>query len=96
MLYSEFCSKEVINLCDCQRLGRVVDFEMDECDGRILKLMVAKSGKWCSFFAPDVEYTIDFCDIRQIGPDVILVELKGSRCTDRCKRREREKNHCCC
>ena len=42
MLYSEFCSKEVINLCDCEKLGRVVDFEMDECSGQILKIIVAR------------------------------------------------------
>lgn len=90
MLYSEFCSKEVINLCDCEKLGRVVDFEMDECSGQILKIIVARSGKWCCFLAPDAECTIDFCDIKQIGPDVILVELKGRHCAKRhCK------NNCC-
>lgn len=95
MLYSEFSCKEVINLCDCQKLGRVVDFEMDECSGQICRLMVARSGKLCCFLAPDVECIINFCDIRQIGPDVILVELKDGCCKDRCKHREKEKRHFC-
>ena len=41
MLYSEFKSKEVINIKDCKRLGRVTDFEFDECTGQICKIIVA-------------------------------------------------------
>ncbi len=83
MLYSEFRSKEVINICDCKKLGRVVDFEMDECKGQICKLIVSKGGKLCCLFTAEEELTIPYGDIRQIGPDIILVEIAGSKCKNR-------------
>lgn len=75
MLFSEFKCKEVINLKDCKRLGKVTDFEFDECKGCIHKLIVPSGGKFCSFFNPGTDYIIPYCDIRQIGPDIILVDI---------------------
>ena len=40
MLFSELKKKEVINLKNCQKLGRVSDFEFDECTGQIFKLII--------------------------------------------------------
>lgn len=39
MLFSDFKEKEVINIRDCRRLGKVTDFEFDECKGCILSLI---------------------------------------------------------
>jgi len=75
MLYSELKCKEVINVRDCRKLGNVVDFEFDECSGCICKLIVPGSAKWKSFFCQDADYAICYKDIRQIGPDIILVDM---------------------
>jgi len=75
MLYSEFQNKEVVNMCDCKKLGRVIDFEMNECQGQICSLHVAKVGKWCKFFSDEDDMVISYSDIKQIGPDIILVEV---------------------
>ena len=40
MLYSELKSKEVINIKNCKRLGRIADLELDECTGQIHKIIV--------------------------------------------------------
>ena len=40
MLYSEFKSKDVININNCKKLGRVCDLEFDPCSGCICKIMV--------------------------------------------------------
>ena len=88
--------KQVINSADCKILGYVQDVEFDLCSGCIKAIIVPGPPKLFCFFGADCEYVIPFECIVNVGPDVILVELKGSRCTDRCKRREREKNHCCC
>lgn len=75
MLYSELKCKEVINLRDCRKLGRVSDFEFDQCSGCICKLMVGGGAKWKNLFGCDDEYTICYKDIKQIGPDIIIVDL---------------------
>ena len=73
MLFSEFKCKEVINIKDCRRLGKVSDFEFDQCTGQIKKIMIpANCNKWCNFFSDEPDYN----EICQIGPDIILVNIK--------------------
>lgn len=75
MLFSEFKKKEVINLKDCQKLGRVTDFEFDECTGQIFKLIVQGKNKWCDLFCSEPDYVICYNEIKQIGPDIIIVDI---------------------
>ncbi len=75
MLFSEFKKKEVINLKNCQKLGRVTDFEFDECTGKIFKLIVSGNNKLSCFFGNDDDYVICYKDIKQIGPDIIIVDI---------------------
>lgn len=75
MRLCEFQEKEVINTCDCKRLGFVVDLVIDECKGSIEAIIIPKSGKFCGFFGEVSEYIIPFRCIKRIGPDVILVEM---------------------
>lgn len=76
MLFSEFSCKEVINIRDCKKLGKVGDFEFDHCTGQIQKLIVSSGNKLGNFFGCDDRYVICYKDIRQIGPDIILVDIK--------------------
>ena len=76
MLYSEFKTKEVINIKDCKRLGRVTDFEFDECSGQICKIIVAGGSGFFDWFKCEPDYTIPYHDIKQVGPDIILVDVK--------------------
>ena len=78
MLFSELKCKEVINLRDCKQLGRVADLEFDERNGCIHKLLVPRGNKWENFFRCQEDYVICYRDIKQIGPDIILVDI----CTD--------------
>lgn len=75
MLFSEFKAKEVINIKDCKRLGRVTDFEFDECNGQIYKLIVPAGTLICNVFRCEPDYIIPYRDIKQIGPDIILVDI---------------------
>ena len=76
VLYTEFKSKEVINIKDCKRLGRVVDFEFDECGGQICKLIVSNGNSFLDWFKCEQDCTIPYRDIRQVGPDIILVDVR--------------------
>lgn len=77
MLFSELKCKEVINLCDCRKLGKVQDIEFDPCTGCIEKIYLPIcSNKFGIFFQPEPDLVICFNEIKQIGPDIILVDVK--------------------
>lgn len=76
MLFSELKCKEVINMRDCRRLGKVTDFEFDHCTGQIKKIMIPSGNKWCSLLCSEPDYVICYNEICQIGPDIILVDIK--------------------
>lgn len=75
MRLCEFEEKEVINACDCRKLGYVVDLIIDECSGCIEAIVIPKCGKICGFFSDGSEFVIPFRCIKKIGPDIILVEM---------------------
>ena len=75
MRLSELQNKEVINTCDCKRLGYVADLIMDDCGCHVEAIIIPKSGKFCGFFGDGSEYIIPCKCIKRIGPDVILVEI---------------------
>lgn len=77
MLFSELKCKEVINIRDCRKLGRVQDLEFNPCTGCIEKIYIpACGGKFGLFFQTEPDYIICFQEIKQIGPDIILVDVK--------------------
>ena len=75
MRLCELREKEVINLCNCRRLGCVVDVDIDVCDGKVLAIIIPVPGKICGILGSDGEYVIPFGCIKKIGPDIILVEI---------------------
>ena len=71
--------KEVINIKDCKRLGFVGDVDFDICTGRMIAIIVPGPGCVWGFLGYEKEYVIPFCDIKQIGDDIILVELREKK-----------------
>lgn len=80
MRICELRQKEVINLCDGRRLGFVADIEFCLERGCILALIVPGPCKLWGILGRDQEYVIPYGCIRNIGPDVILVEIKVEDC----------------
>lgn len=68
-------AKEVINICDCKKIGCVTDLIIDECKGCIEAVVIPKCSKFCGLFGDGDEYVIPFKCIERIGPDIILVEI---------------------
>ena len=66
MRLCELREKEVINSCDCKRLGCVVDIEFDCSSGQIEALIVPGPGKICGFLGTDSEYVIPFHCVKRI------------------------------
>lgn len=75
MLFSELREKEVVSIRECRKLGHVCDIEFDCKKGCIEKIYVPAGNKWCNLFHQEPDYVICYCDIKQIGPDIILVDV---------------------
>ncbi len=75
MLFSDFKNKDVINIRGCKKLGKVCDLEFDECKGCICKIVVPGGNRLLGFLRCEPDIVIPYCDIRQIGPDIILVDI---------------------
>ena len=66
--------KEVINICDCKKLGFVGDVEFNPENGCITHLIVLGPGCLCGILARrSISFRFRMC---QIGDDIILVEVK--------------------
>lgn len=85
MRLCELKQKEVINANDCKRLGFVGDVDLDLCKGCIIAIIVPGPGCFCGFIGREKEYIIPFCDICQVGEDVILVNVKRKEVEEACK-----------
>ncbi|MCD8249509.1 MAG: YlmC/YmxH family sporulation protein [Lachnospiraceae bacterium] len=75
MRFCELKEKDIVNRCDCKRLGRASDFVFDEKSGAICAVVVQGPNRLLGFLSPDQEYIIPWKCICQIGPDIILVEI---------------------
>jgi YlmC/YmxH family sporulation protein len=64
----------VINCRDGRRIGYVTDLEFCPKTGQIQKFIVPQQSKLFGGICGKVE-NISFCDVVQIGPDVILVNV---------------------
>lgn len=67
--------KEVINVCDCRRLGYVTDIAFEPESGCITHLIVPGQGCLCGIFGHEKEYVIPYTAVCQVGNDIILVEI---------------------
>ena len=85
MRVCELRQKEVINVRDCQRIGFVVDVEFDCHTGNICQLIIPGQGTWCGLLGRDTEYIIGWKCVRQIGADIILVDVCMEEIMRRCE-----------
>ena len=85
MRISELKQKEVINVKDCKRLGFVGDVDFDMKTGCMLAIIVPGPGCICGFLGREKEYIIPFCDICQVGDDIISVDVKPKEVSEAVK-----------
>lgn len=83
----ELLEKAVINAASGERIGNLCDVELDTENACLCALIVQLKSKNGSFFGKCEKVRIDWCHIRVIGKDAILVE-----CTGELKRLVNEKN----
>jgi YlmC/YmxH family sporulation protein len=76
--------KEVINQCDCKRLGFVADVEIDIVTGCVVAIIVPGTPKFCGLFGRDTEYVIPFKCVKQVGEEIILVQIREEDVIKKC------------
>lgn len=72
----ELRQKEVINMVDGRRLGYVKDIEFSLETGRLLSIVLPGPWSFFRFFSGEAELVIPWKDIRKIGEEIILVDIK--------------------
>ncbi len=72
--------KEVVNVCDGQRLGFVSDVEVRVPDGQVCALIVPGPCRFFGLLGRKDDFVIPWSCIRRMGEDIILVEIECDRC----------------
>jgi len=74
--------KEIINIKDGTRFGFVADLEIDEEKGCIDAIIVPGPARVLGVFGRDSEYIIPWDAIKQVGEDIILVDVDVDECLE--------------
>lgn len=74
MKLSDLQEKDIVNINDGRKVGRIVDAEVD-INGKINYLVVDDKKGLRNFLSSNGDINITFDKIKRIGADVILVEL---------------------
>lgn len=85
MRICELREKEVVNVCDGERLGNICDVDFEERTGRICSLIIPGPCKVFGIIGRDSEYIIPYEYVKRIGADVVLVEVEASKCLHKCE-----------
>ena len=73
--FCELKGKEVINVTDGKRLGRIIDIVFDTKCGRLLGIVVPSYNKSWNIFKSGDDIFIPFGCICKFGDDAILVQI---------------------
>ena len=85
MRICELREKEIVNVCDGERLGNICDVDFEERTGRICSLIIPGPCKVFGIIGRDSEYIIPYECVKRIGADVVLVEVEASKCLHKCE-----------
>lgn len=73
--FTELRCKEVVNICDGSRLGYVSDVVVELPSGRLVAIIVPGPRRFFGLFCREYDYCIPWQAVKQIGDDIILVEV---------------------
>ena len=76
MRLSDLQSKNLVNMSDGKNIGNIIDVNIDSRTGVISSLIIESKNNMFSFLNKDSELEVNWQEIKRIGEDVILVEIK--------------------
>jgi len=84
--FYELRDKDVVNVNNGERLGRICDIDIDLETARVCALILPGKGRCLGLFGREDDITIPWNEITLIGEDVILVNNCMPPCGNkRCK-----------
>ena len=75
MKLSELEKKDIINIKDGKKIGKIVDVVFDVNNGYMIKFNIESSSILKNIFSSSEELTIKFSQIKKMGEDVILIDI---------------------
>ena len=75
MKLSELQRKDIINILDGKKIGKIIDVEFDQNSGYMIKFIIEKNNFVKNLFTNNDEVTIRFNQIKKMGEDVILIDI---------------------
>ena len=75
MRLSELQQKDIVNILDGKRVGRIIDAEIDE-QGNIKRLIVEEKMKLRSFLFSSGEVSVNFMNIKNIIRSYVKIMVK--------------------
>lgn len=85
---SELKCREVINICDGNRIGFVADLELDCTGGNVVALIVPGRARFFGLIGREDDFVIPWPAIRRLGKDIILVEVELGKIRVPCRKRK--------
>ena len=73
---TELHDKEVINVCDGNRLGCVDDVEVDTCSAKLTAIIIHGRPKLFGLLGHEDDVISPWCEIEIIGEETVLVSRK--------------------
>ncbi|MDR1620243.1 MAG: YlmC/YmxH family sporulation protein [Clostridiales bacterium] len=75
--FTDLRRKDVINVCDGVKLGRVCDLELDvdACPAQLVAIIVPGPARLFGIIRSEEELVVPYPCIQKIGDDVILVDI---------------------
>ena len=75
MKLSELQRKDIINIRDGKKVGKIIDVEFDINSGYMIHFVIEKAHYFRNLFTINEELTIKFTQIKKLGEDVILIDI---------------------
>lgn len=75
MKLSELQRKDIINIKDGKKVGKIIDVEFDQNNGYMIKFIIERAHFIKSLFSSSEEISIKFTQIKKMGEDVILIDI---------------------
>lgn len=75
MKLSELQRKDIVNIKNGKKIGKIIDVEFDPNNGYMIKFIIEKSHFVKSLFSNSEELSIKFTQIKKMGEDVILIDI---------------------
>lgn len=75
MKLSELQKKDIINIKDGKKIGKIIDAEFDINNGQIKYFLIERNSYIKNIFSSNEELNIQYYQIKKLGEDVILIDI---------------------